>query len=50
MLDAPITEHEIQKAILSMQLGTTPGLDGYSVRFYKKFERLLSPYLLEIFH
>ena len=42
-LSAPFTSEEVLQAIKSMPSGKTPGLDGYSVEFYKTFWEQLKP-------
>ena len=36
-LDKPITDKEIEKAILYLQKGKSPGLDGFPIEFYKEY-------------
>lgn len=43
-LEAPITQKEIIAAITSMQSGKSPGPDGLSSDFLKKFSVELSPF------
>lgn len=42
-LNAPFTSDEVLQAIKSMPSGKTPGLDGYSVEFYKTFWPQIMP-------
>ncbi len=52
-LSAPFTSDEVLQAIKSMPTGKTPGLDGYSVEFYKTFwvqiESLFMPMVTDFF-
>ena len=48
-LDNPITLDEINIAIASMQSGKSPGPDGFSTEFFKKFSPKLSPLLKSLF-
>lgn len=49
-LELPITKEEIISAIQAMQSGKTPGPDGFSTEFFKKFSSELAPALLEMFN
>ena len=44
-LDLPITQEEIVAAISSMQSAKSPGPDGFSSDFFKKFTNQLAPFL-----
>lgn len=48
-LEAPITQEEIRAAISAMQPGKSPGPDGFSVDFFKKFCYDLTPFLCQVF-
>ena len=48
-LDRTIELEEIQAAITTMQSGKTPGPDGFTAEFYKKFKDKLSPILLGMY-
>lgn len=52
-LNSPFTSEEVLQAIMSLPSGKTPGLDGYSVEFYKAFwpqiEPLIMPMLTDFF-
>ena len=37
LLEQPITKEELDKALSKMKNNKSPGLDGYSAKFYKKF-------------
>ena len=39
---------ELAKSLNGLNLGKSPGLDGFSVEFYSKFWRLLGPWLLRV--
>ena len=43
-----VTEHELNKALLSMENNKSPGLDGLTTNFYKHFWHILGPYLTNI--
>lgn len=44
-LECPITQEEVIKAIKNMAAGKSPGLDGYTIMYYRRFQRLLLPRL-----
>ena len=48
-LGAEITCEEIKESIKSLKNGKSPGPDGFSSEFYKKFSDLLVPYLNKMF-
>ena len=43
-LGTPITHEELFESLNSMANNKTPGIDGLSVNFYKKFWEVISPY------
>lgn len=45
-----ITPDEIRIAIKNLKISTSPGSDGLTSAFYKKFQPLLTPLLLEIYN
>lgn len=47
-LNAPITHHEIEKAVMGMRKGRSPGPDGIPPEFYLTFWPLLGPLLVEM--
>lgn len=47
-LEAPIKIEEISQAIRSMPPNKSPGLDGLPADFYRTFEYIISPMLLEV--
>ena len=49
-LDEPLNLGEITSCISQMQSNKSPGPDGYSVEFYKKFSTQLAPILLEVYN
>lgn len=49
-LETPVTEEEVRKAILSMQTGKAPGLDGFPVEYYKQFIDILAPVLTDVYY
>ena len=50
ILVTPFTLEEMYKAIDSLKLGKSPGPDGLSASYYKKFKKLLAPHLVEYFN
>ena len=48
-LGEEITCREIADTIKSLKSGKTPGPDGFSNKFYKKFSYLLVPYLNQMY-
>lgn len=46
MCDEGIREEEIEQAITQLNTGKSPGTDGLTNEFYKKFKALLVPVLL----
>ena len=50
MLEAKISIKEIKEAIKSLKTNKTPGPDGFSSEFYKKFVDQLSPLLQTLFN
>lgn len=44
-LEEPITKAEVAAAILCLQSGKSPGLDGFPAEFFKAFSPLLSSHL-----
>lgn len=50
MCDGKITVNEVTDAIKGLQLNKSPGVDGIIAEFYKIYERLLAPILLEVYH
>lgn len=49
LLETDITENEVRKAIEELSPGKTPGPDGLSAAFYKKFKECLSPVLCTLY-
>lgn len=49
MCDADITEEEINEAIMQLNNGKSPGLDGLSSEFYKVFKDVLILILRDLF-
>lgn len=37
LMEAPISSADVERAICSMKLSKAPGLDGYTLEFYRKF-------------
>lgn len=48
-LDQPIASEEIAEAIRSMKYDSAPELDGYTMEYYKKFEKNLISHLCSLF-
>ena len=48
-LDSPLSVEEITLAIRNMQNNKTPGPDGFSVEFFKRFQDKLSPLLHAVY-
>ncbi len=46
----PITEEEVQVAIMKLKPGKAPGSDGLIVGFYQKFASILVPLLTKVFN
>ena len=49
-LEAPLRIEEISQAIKSTPLNKSPGLDGHPTVFYRTFEDIVSPLLLEVYN
>lgn len=49
-LSSPFTLKEITTAINSLKLGKSPGPDGFSAGYYKKFKEILAPQLQQYFN
>ena len=47
LLDQPLTKEEIDKALTQQKSNKSPGMDGYSAEFYKKFWPQLGHYFME---
>lgn len=48
-LEGDITIEEIQQAVLNLSMGKTPGDDGFTSDFYKKFIDVLAPRLQTVY-
>lgn len=48
VMEAPINEQKIRKAISMLKEGRSPGLDGLPAEYYKKFIDILAPELIEV--
>lgn len=48
--EAPLSLQEVTDAIKSLKSNKSPGTDGLSAEFYRTFEKLLTPFLLEVFN
>lgn len=49
MLDSPITEVEIRKAVSLMKAGKSPGYDGFPAEYYKTYIDIIAPVLQKLF-
>lgn len=53
MLDTPVDESEVRLAILSIKavdyFFKSPGLDGFSAKYYKKYNHIVAPILTEVY-
>ena len=47
---SPIIEQEVLGTIAKLRLGKSPGSDGLTAAFYKKFDHLLTPFLVAAFN
>ena len=48
VLDAPISEDEIKKAIWSLHLDKYPSPDGFSISFYRKCWFIIKKHLIRL--
>lgn len=42
-MEAPIFSEEMEETIRTIKVNKAPGLDGYTLEFYKKFSKQLAP-------
>ena len=49
-MESPITQSEIEQAIGKLASNKTPGEDGFTLKFYKHYCKVLSPILLMLFN
>lgn len=49
LCDGPLSLEEVEKAIAGLGLNKSPGSDGLTGEFYRKFKRQLAPILLSLF-
>ena len=48
-MDRPITRSEVEAAIKSLPHKKSPGRDGFTAKFYQRYEKELLPFLLKLF-
>ena len=48
-LDKDFMKDEFFDAVMTLKGGKVPGLDGLSIEFYRKFWKVLSPYLIKMY-
>jgi len=49
LCESPIQVKDISEAIGKLRLNKSPGNDGLTSEFYKKFSNNLSPFLLQVY-
>lgn len=49
LINAPIRESEVQRAIKKLSGNKAPGPDGIGAEFYKRYADLLCPTLVEVY-
>lgn len=49
LLESPITEAEIRKAVSLMNTGKSPGNDGFPAEYYKEYIDILAPVLVKVY-
>lgn len=49
LLESPITEGEIRKAVSLMNTGKSPGNDGFPAEYYKEYIDILAPVLVKVY-
>ena len=48
-MNRPITRSEVEVAINSLPIKKSPGPDGFTAEFYKRYKKELLPFLLKLF-
>ncbi|XP_040196341.1 chromatin assembly factor 1 subunit A-B-like [Rana temporaria] len=49
-MESPFTQEEVLSTIKALKLGSSPGPDGFSTGYYKKFGECLAPHLTRLFN
>ena len=47
--EAPLTVDELFDAVMTLRSGKTPGCDGLTIEFYRKFFKILSPFMIRMY-
>ena len=48
-MNRPITKYKVEAAINNIPTKKSPGLDGFTAKFYQMYKEELVPFLLELF-
>ena len=49
-LSTDFCKHDVEEAIDQLANGKSPGADGISINFYKKFKKIIAPKLTEMYY